>query len=259
MLTPGDYGRLGIVKSLHITNDGTGEATVLAPTTDGFSVIAGTGDIVSLRGLVFDGQGNTQGTGGHGIVLLSGTALHVQNCVIKNFNFSAAFGLIFAPAGNGQLFVSDSLIVNNGGSSASGGILILPRGGHISVVLDRLHVENNVDGLKIDSSSFTGDAHVIVRDSMFSGNAGNGIHAVTASGKGPAFALVERSSMVNNLQSGVLADGPGATVLLKDNTITRNGAGISAANGGQLISYGNNTNNNNIGPEGAPTNSLSQM
>ena len=48
-------------------------------------------------------------------------------------------------------------------------------------------------------------------------------------------------------------------MLLKENTIARNGMGINATNGGQLISYGNNTNNNNIGPEGAPTGFLSQM
>jgi len=44
-----------------------------------------------------------------------------------------------------------------------------------------------------------------------------------------------------------------ATILLNDNTITRNGTGISATNSGQLISYGNNKNNDNLGPEGAPT------
>ena len=65
--------------------------------------------------------------------------------------------------------------------------------------------------------------------------------------------------MVNNGQSGIRADGPGATVLLNDNTITRNGAGISAINGGQLISFGNHRNASNLGPEGAPTSFFSPM
>ena len=268
VLTPGDYCGLPAIgfpcllidKSVHITNNGTGEAGILASphgAGEGITINALAGDIVSLRGLVIDGQG----TGDNGITFEVGSALHVQNCVIKNFTGGFSFGLVFVPPGNSQLFVSDSIIVNNGLDAASGGFLISPdRTGSANVVLDGVHVENNVDGLVINGSFSTGaGVHVIVRGSVFSGNAGNGIRAVSAPGKAPAFALVERSSMVNNLQNGLLADGPHATVLLKDNTITRNGAGISAVNGGQLISYGNNTNNNNIGPEGAPTSSLSPM
>jgi type V secretory pathway adhesin AidA len=86
-----------------------------------------------------------------------------------------------------------------------------------------------------------------------SGNAGNGIHAITAAGHAAAFAIVERSSMVNNGANGILADGPGATLLLSDSTVSRNGAGITTVNGGQLFSYGTNRINNNIGPDGAPT------
>ena len=122
-----------------------------------------------------------------------------------------------------------------------------------------MHLENNVDGLLIDGILTSGaGSHVVVRDSVMSGNT-IGIHAFTRPGMSPAFAVVEHSSMVNNGQSGILADGAGATVLLNDNTITRNGAGISAVNSGQLISYGSNKNNNNLGPEGAPTGFLSQM
>src|SRR5215470_13273487 len=114
------------------------------------------------------------------------------------------------------------------------------------------NLENNVEGLFIDST-FTGTgngAHVIVRDSVLSGNAGNGIRALTQAGKPPAFAVVERSSMVNSGQAGILADGPGATLLLNDSTIARNNVGINTVNGGQLISYRNNRINNNIGPDG---------
>jgi parallel beta helix pectate lyase-like protein len=98
-----------------------------------------------------------------------------------------------------------------------------------------------------------------MRDSVISGNVGNGIRAATSAGKGPAFALVERSSIVNNRLTGILAEGPGATILLKESTITRNGTGVSTSNSGQLISYGNNTNNNNIGAEGVPTGFFSLM
>jgi len=47
--------------------------------------------------------------------------------------------------------------------------------------------------------------------------------------------------------------GPHAVVLVSGSTITRNGVGIDVIAGGQLISYGNNRNNNNIGAEGTAT------
>jgi hypothetical protein len=262
VLTPGDYAhagglvRLTITKSVSITNDGTGEASILATGVDvGIKVNAGAGDIVSLRGLVIDGLG----LGQEGIEFNTGSALHIQNCVIRNFEGGGiSTGIIFVPhANNQQLFVSDTIIFNNGSGASSAGIFIEPlfTTGSADVVLDRVHLENNVDGLLIDSHFATGGAgiHVIVRDSVISGNAGNGIHAVTTAGHPPAFAFVERSSIVDNNQNGILADGPGATLLLSDSTVSRNGTGISTVNSGKLFSYGTNRINNNIGPDGTPT------
>ena len=264
VLTPGDYGgattpRLAISKSIHITNDGTGEASILAPATAvGISISAANGDIVSLRGLVIDGQG----TGSQGIAFFRGSALHVQNCVIRNFLgvLSVNFGIEFVPSGvSSQLFVSDTIVFNNGSNAGTGGILVQPQDfggqpGVANVVLDRVRLENNVEGLSIVGSFTTGTgAHVVLRDSIMSGNVGNGIRALTTAGHAPAFALVERVSTINNAQSGIRADGAGATILLKESTITRNGTGVTTVNSGQLISYGSNTNNNNLGAEGVAT------
>ena len=88
-------------------------------------------------------------------------------------------------------------------------------------------------------------SHVVVRDSVIAGNAGNGIHTFTMSGMAPAFLLVERSTAVTSGGTDILADGPYATKLLSENTVPRNGVGISAVNGGQLISYGNSRADNN--------------
>src|SRR5262249_23071009 len=163
-----------------------------------------------------------------------------------------AFGLLANPSGNVKLFVSDTIIYNNGNVPFSGGIAITPLGsGTAEVVLDRVHAENNVIGILVGGIFGNGNgAHVVIRDSVVSGNIGDGIVAVSSPGQAPAFILVEHTSSVSNKGIGIHADGPRATILLKDNTITRNGTGISATNSGQLISYGNNTNNNNIGPEG---------
>ena len=252
---PGDYDGLTITKSINISDDGAGDAHIRPfETGPNIAINAGVGDVISLRGLMIDGEGR----GTTGIQINSSSAVHIQNCVVRNFEGANAFGIAFLPFHNSQLFVSDTIIYNNGSSSLTGGILIEPQGERADVVLDRVHLENNVDGLLIDGAFAAGPgSHVIVRDSVMSGNAANGIHVLTIAGKSPAFALVERSTMVNNRQSGILADGPGATVLLSESTITRNGTGVSTVNNGQLFSYGNNRNNNNLGAEGTATGFLS--
>jgi len=260
---PGDYDGLTITKSINISDDGAGDAHIRPfETGPNIAINAGVGDVISLRGLMIDGEGR----GTTGIQINSSSAVHIQNCVIRNFQGhtvfgGSGFGIAFVPTHNSQLFVSDTIIFNNGTATLTGGILVEPQAAISSdVVLDRVHLENNVDGLLIDGLVASGPgSHVVVRDSVMSGNAGNGIHAVTVPGQSPAFVFVEHSSMVRNGAAGVLADGPGATVLLNDNSITRNGTGISATNGGQLFSYGNNKNNNNVGAEGAPTGFFSQM
>ena len=266
VLTPGDYGPIEIRKSISIMNDGAGNAGLL--NTDGtcpagpMGILASPGDVISLRGLVFEGCV----AGVAGIIFETGSALHIQNVVIKNYEsgaFANTAGLSFQPSVNAQLFVSDSFIFNNGSLAGTGGILIQPIGnGSARVVLDRVHLENNVVGLRLDAAtSATGGSgiRVTMRDSVVAGNASDGVSAFTQAGKPFSLVFIDRTTMVNNAGNGILADGPHATVLLRDSVMTQNGAGISTVNGGQLISYGNNANNTNIGPEGAPTGFFSPM
>ena len=264
VLTPGEYGHVFIGKAVSITNDGTGEASIAATADQqlGVWVIAGAGDIVSLRGLVIDGQG----IGTFGIVVTSAVAVHIQNCVIRNFEGAPdGYGIAVIPGSfgtppitlgsNPQVFVSDTIIFNNGSGARTAGIAIqTASNATANVVLDRVHLENNVIGLRVDGSGSTGNgSHVILRDSVASGNAGDGILATSVTGHAPAFILVERTSSVNNAGTGLHADGPHATMLLDEDTVARNGVGLNAVNGGQLISYGNNRVNNNLGADGAPT------
>jgi len=231
VVNTGDYGPVAIGQSVNITNDGAGEASILVGLGGvGIFISAGVGDVASLRGLVLDGQiiGNI------GIDVTHASAVHIQNCVIRNWEGGGGgYGIAFIPSSRSQLFISDTIVFNNGSIALTGGILIEPQAGaSADVVLDRVHLGNNVDGLLIDGAASGPGSHVIVRDSMMSGNAANGIHALTIPGMSPAFALVERSTMVNNGQNGILADGPGATVLLKESTIARNGTGVSTVNSG---------------------------
>src|SRR5262249_22177857 len=171
------------------------------------------------------------------------------------------YGIGLSPSNNAQLFVSDTIIFNNGSGAISAGIYIVPLATiSLNVVLDRVHLENNVRGLWVDGSLSTGNgSHVAIRNSVVSGNAGDGILATSLAGKAPAFIVVEHTSAVNNAGNGIHADGPSATMLLSNNVVSRNGVGINAVNGGQLISYGTNKVNNNMGPDGVPTGSYSPI
>ena len=244
-----------ILKSVSITNDGGGTAitTPDAPFSDvkTIRITAGPGDVVSLRGLIIDG-GNFQTSG---IDIEQASAVHIQKCVVRNYQAIGAWSISDTRSTGGKLFISDTLIDNNGSNAASGGILLQPTGtGSLDVVLDRVHLENNVVGLWADGRQSTGNGvHAVIRDSVVSGNDGDGIFAGSAAGKAPAFVAVQHTSAVGNAGVGIHADGPHATIVLDENFLTRNGSGISAGNSGQLISFGNNRNFNNLGAEGEAT------
>jgi len=246
VLTPGDYAPVIIAKPVFITNDGAGEAGIIAASQEAraITINASAGDIVGLRGLVLDGAN----TGQMGIEVVAVGALHVQNCVVRNFqsvgNLVGAVGIEFAPITASKLFVSDTLVVNNG-QDANGGIHISAQHGGTHAVLNRVRVESNVTGIAI------GDATVVIRDSVISGNAGSGIDKASA-GNGidnaSGYVFIKKSALVGNDQYG-LVSGPNATTLVSGTTITRNGQGIN--NG--VVSYVDNEIDNNIGSDGAPT------
>lgn len=242
VLGPGDYGgakspRLSITKGVTIVHEGEGEAGILGA-RDGPAIAINVGPdaVVTLRGLTIDGQR----TASEGVQVLSASAVHIHSCVIRNFErLGGGIGISLTPAADTQLFVSDTIIANNGASASSGGIAIRPSSfASANVVLERTVVEKNIVGLKVDGTASTGKgAHVLIRDSIVAGNAGDGILVTSAPGRAPTFIIVERSAAVNNAGTGIRVEGPHTTVLLRDAITTGNDTALSTVNGGQLISY----------------------
>jgi len=112
----------------------SGEMTIDAPNI-----------VVTLRNLSItpgdDFNGSTRG-----VIFQRGSALHIEKCRIANFHIGGinGQGLKFAPGPGitGMLFVSDTMITDNGLSDSGGGIIIQPSGsGSARVVLDRVRVE----------------------------------------------------------------------------------------------------------------------
>ena len=255
LLNPGDYGAVVIGKSVHITNDGVGEAGIQAPGATAININAGAGMVVSLRGLVIDGAGSGRfGIGLTSNIGVGGVALHVQNCVIRNFQGSGpgfpGFGIGLFPSGNAQVFVSNTLVYNNGSIGTSGGVVIDPvNSGSVTAVLNRVVIENNLVGLRATGLA----SHVSLLDSTIVGNAGDGILVAISAGAPGAVVFVDGTTIVNNAGAGLHADGAHAVIVLGDSDVTDNGTGVSATNGGQVITYGDNENNLNVGAEGAAT------
>jgi hypothetical protein len=245
VLDVGGFGAVTITKSLSITNDGVGEAGVLVAGTNAIIINAGANDVVHLRGLVIDGSLPAFGSLG-GIRILSAKAVHVQNCVIKNF--SGGFGISVAnSSGTVQLFVNDTVISNNGSGTLGGGVLVRSSGaGSARVVLTRVMVEGNVLGLRVDGTGSTGPGHaVFLRDSVISGNSQSGVSFFVPAGGQGGNIFVERSAVVANGAEGIIADGA-AAILVATSTITLNSTGIATANGGSVLSFKTNNLANTV-------------
>ena len=246
VLDPGGFGGVTITKAISLTNDGAGEAGILVAGTNGITVSAGNNDIVNVRGLVIDGTG----TGLSGIRFNSGKALNVQNCLIKNFS-GAGIGINFSPTVSAQLFVSDTIISNNGG-----GILVATVNAGAQAVfasISRTEVDSNGFGIKADGTNGTGTLNVAVRDSVASGNSIKGIWSNAAAGTSVTRIMLDRSTSANNA-TGVQSDGPNSGVLLNNSVVTGNVAGLVFTGNAFLQSYKNNAINFNIGSnDGAPS------
>jgi hypothetical protein len=258
----GEFGSVIINKS--VTIDCT-DAFAGVPTNPNFDngtaiIVSDITTVATIRGLSITGKG----VGSVGVRFSAGV-LHIENCRIYGFNGAGGGNLvigagIFVNPPNGhtsRLFVLDSVISDNGLPDRGAGILIESNGGTAStrVALERTRITNNTHGLSADEHFFissSGSVIVQVRDSVFAGNAGNGIAAISSPNHTTVGIVVDRTSSVNNAGSGILAQGQGALVHLGNSTVIGNGAGLNAASAGQIFSYGNNQTKGN-GIDGAPT------
>jgi hypothetical protein len=248
-LDPGGYGALTITKSITISCE-VGGAGVFAPGTNGIVVNAATTDVVTVSGLDLKGHGS----GLAGISFVRGAALHVQRCRIAGFRGGSAAGILFAPpeGTTGLLFVSDTIITENGTGATGGGIILKPVGTGIArASLTRMSIDDNSNGIQAIGSSNTGRVEVFVIESTISGNSGTGVHALNISGGNDAVIFNNHTISVDN-GVGYLADGAGATVVLNNSAAHRNGTGVKAVNGGKVASYKNNSINSNLTSDGAP-------
>ena len=79
-----------------------------------------------------------------------------------------------------------------------------------------------------------------IRDSVISGNFSRGIGVFEATSGGPSTVVLERTTVSNNGAQGIFASRALASVRVRQSAITGNTVGVASANGGQIISHGDN-------------------
>src|SRR5262249_24600087 len=176
-------------------------AGVLAAGTNAIN-INGSGIVVILRGLDIEGVG----TGLIGVNVIQAGRVHVEKCKIFGFSSGAAQGIRHVPHGGGSIFVTDSVISENGL-----GILVDPGAGSSLVTLQRVQLINNGEGFRARGEG-AGAIFASVQDSLASTNGTNGFIATVPGGGAAVVIDIQRSSSNLNGGSGIQAGGGGASV-----------------------------------------------
>jgi hypothetical protein len=252
-LDAGGFGTVTIKQSVSITNDNAGEAGILASGTSGVIVNVAKGEFVNLRGLIIDGGApGDPGPGMTGVRFIGGGTLTIANSVIRNFVTDAATGVSFTPNASARLTIRDTHIVRNGLGAAGGGIVVKPTAGTSSVTLTRVTMDNNSNGLVVDTTS--GAVFTSMLDSSTSANDNTGIALIGGAGATASFLALDRSASSNNA-NGVTSTGDSSSVLLTNSIVTGNNTGLTASSGGKIVSFGNNVFTGNVA-KGAVTSTV---
>ena len=234
VLDPGDFGPVTLTGSITIDGgDGPVAGAGVAPGTSGITINAGANDAINLRGLAFNGYGET---GASGVVFNSGSRLQINHCSFQGF---ATAGIAFTPgtdsATTAQMFVAESTIVGN-----AGGVLVKPTAGiAASVTLFQVHIDQNSgDGLIADGTGGSGPIQVAMGDSSASFNASNGIAVTSAQASVKVDAI--RTTIAANGLAGIQSQGGTASVTVGSSQVRGNATGLQSIGGGALLSYANN-------------------
>lgn len=240
----GEYGELNTTKSITIDCTGTSASITFSMAGTQIGVRINTPSaVVRLRHITIRGQGLNTGAG---INFVDGAALFVENCAILDGSLSD--GIRFRPPDGrtAKLFVSNTVISGN-----SAAIAIIPTSGSAFVVLDRVRMEKNTDGLLAGGSGSSGVTVVQARNSVVTGSGLFGVFAGADTGRTTSVTL-DRSAVRFSGETGVDADQMQTFVTLGRSTVSSNGTGLGSAFGGAIRSYQDNHLSGNT-TNGAPT------
>jgi hypothetical protein len=171
---------------------------------------------------------NGNGLGTNGISITGGANVIVENSEIWGFTGN---GISFTPSAGGTLDVVDSIIHTNAGNG------LLATGSSVTLQSDTF--EGNTCGVAIASTG----------SSNFATNCGTG----AAGGAGTPTVDASNTTISGSSEFGLLVNGSSARADIAGTTVTANGTGLSAQNGGQLVEVGAGNAVFGNGTDGAPT------
>ena len=239
---PGEYEGFFLDKSLDIVADGgqasfftiaqAGGPTPGIPGIMAIGINVGASDVVRIRGFNL--------RVGHGIGIVGSGTIHIEDCTLTGEPIPSSYGIVYAPTGASELYVSGSTI-SRANPSNTGGILIRPTGsGSAKVVLDNDTIEDNAVGILVDGGGTSGSIALNVRDSVISGSTAQGLGVFEAVSGGPSNVVLTRTTISSNGGQGIVASRALASVRVRQSEITGNAVGVQSLNGGQIISHGDN-------------------
>ena len=228
VLDPGGFGTLTITKAITIDGSGTLASILNSAGVNGINVNAQPNDIVTIRGLSF--QGARQGTspGGDGIKFNSGKGLNVINCIILN---QGTNGIEVSLSAAGSFVYVLNTVVKN---CAGDGFSAFTSTGLVAVSIQNSSFIENGTGLRAK-----GNSRISIDRSNFSNNTAQGVFSDGTTGVGVAD--LSNSEIFGNGGAGVQAQTGGAVARINNCDIkNNNGTGALVGAGGEIDTWGNN-------------------
>jgi hypothetical protein len=233
-LDPGGFGGVTITKSITIKCAYT-EGGVLVAAVSAITVNAASTDTVILEGLDINGLGS----GLNGVRIISAKSVKILKSEIYGFVRNA---VDFEPSNPGaQLLVADSDLFDNTGN----GVLVAPpsAGTGAKATIRRNFITNNACG--VVAAQYGPDPAF-----NFATNCGTSSSASGVSG----VAVVNdfENTISEQAHTGVFSRGPVGVNRIGLNQIVNNVTGLQSVDGGQILSFGNNSVSGNT-TNGTPT------
>jgi hypothetical protein len=224
-LDPGGFGGVTVTKSITLDGGGGIVASILVSGTNGVTIVAQPGNVVTLRNLSIQ----ENGIGLSGVKFMSGKALHVEHCSISGFMNS---GIDVQLVGGGFVFVEDTTSQDNVGS----GISALSTGTPVQVSIDNSRFDNNAVGVSaLDFTFFS------VTRSQASGNTQAGF---LAQANGGSAVMSMANSAAGNNAIGIQSGGGSSpsNIRMAGVSVFLNTVGLMTGTNGLITSFGNNYN-----------------
>jgi hypothetical protein len=239
-LDSGGFGGVTVGKSLTILCEGV-VGGVLVSGSNGVLINAGANDVIVLKGLDIEGLGmTTSSLGLNGVKVLAAAAVHIEDCIIRNFRAAApnGFAIQFANTTALAFSVTNTSMINNGTGATGGAIQIRPTANATKGTISKSVASRNIFGIAADGAGGSTGINVAIDSSDITGNVLAGVVSTTgAVGTG---IMVMRSTVSHN-GTGFQTSGAGANIRVGEALVTGN---INATSG-TVNSYSSNQVNGN--------------